>query len=540
MKRLLSLIKATMTDNMNLFKIKTKNKSDASKKILPIALFGFIACYIGMMANDLMDILAEMHVEYVLLTMFVALTTILTVIEGIYKSSNLLFNCRDDNMLLSLPIKKSTILFVRIFKFYVFEVLYNSLFLLPAIVIYAIRVNVGVSYYVVSTLALLLLPIIPIAISCIIGFITTSFSSRFKYKNIVQIIVTMAFGLAALYASFIMQGVTQSIAQNATNINGTITSVYYPADAYIRLVTNFNIQDLLIFVGIHVAILFVTIFVLSKVYFKINSRVKSITAVTNKNREYKIKSNKPVVSLIKKELSRFISSPVFVTNAAFGLLLFIVAVVIVCIKFDSVPEMLSGSNLNITLDQLQRFIPIVLFGLVAFAAYTSSITSSMISLEGKSFNILKSLPVKASKIILSKVYTAVLVMLPFIFVGDIIFFVRFSSSFTIIEIISILVASIILPLISETIGIIMNLKYPKMDAENDTEVVKQSMSSAVSVFAGFGLTGITLGALVTCAINNIDNNITIVGGTVISILLYLVLVLYLKKRSIKDFNKINV
>ncbi|MBP3255188.1 MAG: hypothetical protein J6M60_01675 [Clostridia bacterium] len=538
MKKLLSLIKACMTENMSIFKVKTKNQSETSKKILPIVLFGLVFFSMWSYANILMESLVELHVEYILLTLFVGVTSLLTLVEGIYKSGNLLFNCKDDDLLLSLPIKKSTVLFVRMFKFYVFELLYNSLFLVPAIVVYATKVSVGISFYIVSIIAIVLLPIIPIVISCIIGFITTGISSKFKFKNIVQIVITMGIILVVFFASYNINGLIDSLAQNADSINEVITKIYYPAGAYIKLVTEFNIQDLLIFIGIHILISVVTIFILSKVYFRINSRTKAVSSRKNSNKEYKIRTNKPLNSLIKKELGRFISSPVFVTNAAFSLVLFIIACVLICVKLDSVPEILASRGMEVTVEQIQNYIPIVLFGLISFASFTSSITSSMISLEGRSFNILKSLPVKPSKIILSKIYASVAIMVPFILIGDIIFFVRFN--FNIFEIIGIIIVSFILPLISETIGILVNLKYPKMDAENDSEVVKQSMSSMIAVFIGMGLTGVAIILIVMCAMFGLANYLTILIGTVVFIIIYLLLLLYLNKSSVKDFNKINV
>ena len=79
--------------------------------------------------------------------------------------------------------------------------------------------------------------------------------------------------------------------------------------------------------------------------------------------------------------------------------------------------------------------------------------------------------------------------------------IRFS--FNILEIIMILIASIIIPLVAETIGILINLKYPKMDAENDSEVVKQSISSSIAVFIGMFLIGLTIFYLIkmTCLFN---------------------------------------
>ena len=136
MKKIVSLIKACMTENMNLFKIRNKKDSKRSNVILPIFLGLCVFFSIWSYANVIMEPLINVNLEYVLLTLFVLLTSILTLVEGIYKSSSLLFNCKDDNLLLSMPIKKSTVLFVRVFKFYVFELVYNSLFMLPAMIVY--------------------------------------------------------------------------------------------------------------------------------------------------------------------------------------------------------------------------------------------------------------------------------------------------------------------------------------------------------------------------------------------------------------------
>ena len=267
MKKIVSLIKASMTDNMSLFKLNTKNKTKASKKLIPIILGIALFFSIWSYANILTEPLVELHLEYVVLTLFILITTVLTLIEGIYKVSGLLFNCKDDNLMFSLPIKKSTVLFVRIFKFYAFELLYNSLFLLPAMVVYIRYVNVDSMFYLVSIIALLILPIIPIVISCIIGGIIASLSSGFKLKNIAQILITIPFLLAVFYFSYNLENIIKGLAQNATTINEIITKLYYPAGAYIKLITSFNIKDLLLFIVIHLSIFIATVLVLRKSIF---------------------------------------------------------------------------------------------------------------------------------------------------------------------------------------------------------------------------------------------------------------------------------
>ena len=536
MNKILSLIKANMTENMSLFKIKNKHQSDVQKRILPIALFAVIFLIMWGYANMFMEQLDKVNMEFVGLTLFIFFTTILTLIEGIYKSSNLLFNCKDDNLLFSLPIKKGTVLFVRVFKFYIFELLYNSMFLMPAMVAYIRWTNVSPTYYLVSVLALILLPMLPIAISCIIGMFISSVSSKFKKTNIAQIIVTTLLLLGILYLSYNLEGFMTKIAENASSINDMITKLYYPAGLYINLITAFNIEDLLMFIASNILIFGFVIFLLSKIYFKINSSVKSIK-IGSSNKNYKIKTNKKIISLIKKELKKFTTSPVFITNAGFGLVLFIVGCLVVTFNFDGIALSIAN-QIEIPLEQLKSYIPLALFAFIIFASLMTSITSSMISLEGKAFNILKSLPVKPSTIIKSKILTAVLIMIPCILIGDVIVIAKFGCN--LLEFMMIIIASIILPLLSETIGIIVNLKFPKMDASNDTEVVKQSMSSSISVFTGMGLIGITMFGIFKAISSNIQIDLIIAIILVIYIFLYAVLWGYLKKTSVKRFNEINV
>lgn len=537
MKKIISLLKACMTDNMNLFKIKNKKTNKSSNKavlILVVILFFFS---IWSYANMIMEPLIEVHLEYVLLTLFVLITTILTLIEGVYKSSSLLFNCKDDDLLLSLPIKKSTVLFVRVFKFYVFELMYNSLFLIPAIVVYATKVNVDWTFYLSSIIAILLLPIIPIVISCIIGGIISHTSSKFKFKNFAQIVITMIILLVIFYLSFNIEGMISKLAENATSINDAITKVYYPAGAYVKLVTNFNYIDLTIFILIHIAVFTLAIIMFSNIYFKINSKAKVIKKGTS-NSTYKIKKNKPMIALIKKEFNRFVSTPVFVINAAFGLILFVVACILVTIKLDSLSYVLAQNEIPLTVEQIISYAPLVLFGLVCFASLMSSITSSMISLEGKSFNILKSLPVKPYTIIISKVLTAVLIMIPFILIGDLIFILKFGL--TLVQIFMILIASVVLPFVSEVFGIIVNIKNPKMDAENDTEIVKQSTSTMIAVLTGMLSIGVNIALLVALPMIGVSINLALLICLLIYTIILGILIAYLKTGSVKDFNKINV
>ena len=123
---------------------------------------------------------------------------------------------------------------------------------------------------------LLLLPIIPIVISSVIGFISTYSSSKFKYKNIAQIIIIMIFTLSMLYVSFNIDNLVEDLVINANKINGFITKLYYPAAAYIRLVRDFNILELFKFILINVLLFGGSILLLVYLIIMVNIKLNKI------------------------------------------------------------------------------------------------------------------------------------------------------------------------------------------------------------------------------------------------------------------------
>ena len=540
MKKLISLIKACMTSDMNVFKIKQKKGNKKSKLPLPVIISLLIMFYIWTSANTFFEKMAPLHLQVLAVSLFVIGISFFTIIEGVYKTGSLLFNCKDDQLLLSLPIKKSTVLFVRIFKFYVFELIFNTIWLLPIMLAYIRWAEVlDWTYYLVSIIMLFFLPVIPIVISCVIGAITSSLSSRFKYKNAAQIIISMAFCAGILFISFNMKFFYNYIITHATSINDLITKIYYPAGVYVDLIVKFDIVKLLIFIGVNLIIFVLGILVLSKFYFKINSRLKKVTTSRKvKIDDLVIKRNSSMISLIKKELNTFFKTPVFIVNAGFSLVLFIIISIVLCIKFnDFLPLLTDPNGFNISKETIMNNLSLIVLVLISFTAFTTSITNSVISLEGRNINILKSLPIKTKNILLSKVYSALVLTTPILLVGDIILFIKFNINP--VESILLLVLSILIPLVSHFIGLITNLKYPKLEWENTAEVVKQSTSSFMAVMIGMILMFISV-FVIMALLGKISSVIVLLLATFIYIILDLILYLYIAKKGSKLFNKLTV
>lgn len=86
---------------------------------------------------------------------------------------------------------------------------------------------------------------------------------------------------------------------------------------------------------------------------------------------------------------------------------------------------------------------------------------------------------------MTKVLAAMLLIVPVTALGTIVMFARFQ--FNVLDGLLVLVAVIVTPLVTELIGILIDLKYARFDAESDTVVVKQSAGVMVSTFLGLGM-----------------------------------------------------
>ena len=532
MKKLISLLKATMSQDMNLFKVK---RGESKNKAVILILTLIVMFAVGSYAYMIAEVLSQINQTIVMVNIFIIITTLITFLDGILKSPGIFFVSKDNDLLFSMPIEKSKILFTRIAKLITFQTLYNSLFIIPAFAVYIYFERPDAMFYIITVLMIFLLPIIPTILSSIIGYIVKGFSIKFKLKKLLQTILTLVFMIGIFFVALNLESMIVDIEQNADNISQSLASVYYPVKLYSNLVQNFNIIELLKLLVINIIPTILFICIASIFYFKIISKTTEKSGKRSKSislNNKTLKRRPKVISLIKKELKRFFDSPVYIINTMFGGVIIIAATIGIAINFDELVNAIIGQvDIGINKEQIINLMPKIFYEIVVFTSCLTSITSSMISIEGKSFNITKSLPVPTKKILLSKIMASNILSTPLILISDIIFFVAFETQ--IIDIIYILLISIIMPTLIAIIGLLINLRFPKMDASSDTEVIKQSASSAIAVFIG---TGIGIASIILMvAVGSIMNleifiSIELLSLVFIIVLLWNILKIYGTKR----------
>lgn len=408
MNKLISLLKATMSDGVQLFRY--RGKTESTRRTVPLLLAILIGVLIFSSANAMMLDLKETGQEYTVLSLYTLVTTIIIITEGVYKSGDLLFKPKDNDSLLAMPINRATIVAARIIKFYAFEMLYCMIFLLPTIIAYAVNVGITPTFLLTAITALLLLPAVPIAISCVVGLLIFMVSGKFRHKSFIQValsFISLALTMLIIYVANTSSSFTGS---TIADFSDRVSDFYYPVAAFAGLVTDFNFLHFIVFVVVNFAVLVATILLISKFYFRITTNINVVERSHNMSVEYNFPKRSQTTAMIRKELAKYFNTPVLLTNTALGLVLFMVAIGAICFKFDDIATsmMSSAEDFPLTIDDLRSYLPIATFVLVAFASLMTYIAATMISLEGRAFDLLKTMPISGRKVLWSKVLAATL------------------------------------------------------------------------------------------------------------------------------------
>lgn len=534
MKKIFSLLKANIKGNLNIFKIK-------GKKNISIFLTTFVILYIMYIAyfysEQLMIPLQPLGLSYIALTLFSIAIVILLFMREINNSQGLLFDAQDNDLLFSMPIKKSNILIVRIIKMLLFDYILEIIFFIPVLIKYVLLNSPSITFYIVSIIFLLLLPLIPIIIACIVGYIIKSISILFKRKKLAQIITSLIFVFLIIILSFNIGQIFDNLVAKATSINDLISKIYLPIGLYVDLINKLDILKLIILIVISIVPFILFILLFSKYYDKI---INSSKEVTNKkikeNKLTKITSHSIIKTLIIKEIKNYFSIPIYVVNTILSPIMALIFSIALIFKYDGVISTLTSPEIGLTISQIIEYSPYLFIAIIVVLLSISSITASSISLEGKRYPLLKSLPIKEKDIFLSKLLLNDIILIPAFIISALIYIVIFKIYN--INILFIIISCIILPHINGQIGLLINLRFPKLKFNSEMEVVKQSMSVAICVFGNMILASLLIYSFIRL-MSIVSPSILIIIYLLGTLIILLILNKILNSYGVNRFKEIN-
>jgi ABC-2 type transport system permease protein len=362
----------------------------------------------------------------------------------------------------------------------------------------------------------LLIPLLATALSSVCGYGVAVISKLFKKKTFVNVVLYLVF-FAAYMVSYEL--VLDGFDKFLTDAENAGTVAYIPALYYIGAAALLEPLSFAIVAILSLAAAAVSYYVISKSYIRIVTS-EYTPKVTYKEREARSRSQ--LSALIHKELSYFFSSTTYILNGGIGYLFAVALGVLFLVNSDLI-GVFATVLFSESADPTSNMIPILISALV-FISSIGVISASSLSLEGKSLWIVKTMPIDARTLLLSKMLPQFIISAPPLTVASVLLIISTKANFAY----SIFI--IIIPLLANMffalLGTVINTALPKFDFRNEAEVIKQSLSVFIVMMAGMFVSFLSFGAaflLTTVSHPLLSTGALALLFSALTILMYLIL-----------------
>lgn len=466
------------------FQAGTKNKKKKKSSgiwmkilfaILAVYVVGFFGAMFGFMFWGLATILPA-DGGWVYFALAAIISFLFMVIGSVFTAKNQLYEAKDNELLVSMPIPPSYIIATRVLALLILSYAFEALIMIPAFAVYVYFFGTSVVSVILFFLCFILLGIFSLAIIAALAFLIALLTRKVKNKSLFTMI--FSFGFLALYFAF-YQNVDKIITFVASNIGQIQVSLGewgYPAYWFGLSVANGETLAFLAFALFCILPFVLVYIILSKSFVKLVTSSHGVSKVKYKEKRAKVST--PRAALVKKELKTFFSLPIYMMNCGLGTVFSIGASIFIVLKAKDITAYLPliGSA-----DHL--FSIIISFSALLFSM--NIVSAPSVSLEGSRLWIVKSLPVSPSEILFSKVLAHNVICVPPAVITGVILWIGFEMSWYLG------IVAVFLPVLFSVFlgycGVLVNLKLPKLSWINETIPIKQGAATLVTMLIGFGV-----------------------------------------------------
>ena len=501
MSKLISLIKVNL---LGLIRGKDRKKKKISHGIILLLIGMLVLYYSYRFAKLSMKGLIYIKSEYVILPEFFAISSILLIFINYKKINGLFFKNKDFDLLDSMPIKRSYIVISKMLELYVSALVVTCAFMLPAYYLYITNVSTDILFHILYFISLIFVPMIPVFISTCIGYLISFVSSFFKRKDVVQLIGSILVIVGAYYLGLHSTGLNTSDYANFGKLILEIFNRYYPITIFYKnIVINYDILSLIMFIIINISLMIIIITIITKSFVFINGKLNHAQTSRNKKIKERRRLSK-TGSLLKKDFKRLFSSTTYLLNSCTG-------VIITILLSIGLFKTSSGGVFGelIANNKLAKYIIPFMYSMFFGYIYPTSIS---LSLEGKSFYILRVLPISFKDIIREKDLFHMIISIPAVIIAFITVVYKIDMSLYTSILVGVFMFLTIL--LYSKVHLLLDVIFLNISWENEVKLIKRSIQTIISLVISFTL------MFVGAAMNlNSDNKLMIVNVSILCLII---------------------
>ena len=428
----------------------------------------------GFYSYMLMQVLAPSHME-VLVFIFMGMVALAGgLLFTTFAVKGVVFGGKDNDLLLSMPVPSTLLMASRVTAIYLENLLFSAFVLLPAGVVCTMMTQNGVGhslqFWVRLAIAALVLPLLDTALSVLLGALMAFLAAKVSKGALGQNIVTGLFLVVVFYFSFNVNKMIGALAANAAGIKDSLNWAAPLLWMGEGIMGDWGL--LLAFAACCVISFALVVFGLGRVYRQAVTAFAARAAQSN----YKLSTqsaSSQKKALFRKEAQRFFGTPMYFWNAGLGLILLLAAGVASLILRDKLLVYLGMAGESIPLLPMAAAV-------ICFCLCTCPIAAPSVSLEGKYLWILRETPMSDHTLLWVKVGFQLLLTLPCTVIAGLC--LSIALGFQLWQGTALLIATLLFAVGHAMFGMLMGLTFPKLDAVNETVVIKQSLATTLAMF----------------------------------------------------------
>lgn len=509
---------------------KTGKKRSAKGILLYVALYLFIFGSLGVvfyMVGDMLSPLVESNLGWLFMALMGFIGIALGVFGSVFNTFATLYQAKDNDILLSMPVPVSSILIARLSGVYAMGLMYELIVMIPAVIVYLMHGSHGVCSVLFTLLVPIVLSFLVLVLSCILGWFVAQVSSRLQNRNMIVVVVSLAFWALYYYVYGRAYDFLQKILAAPWDVADKVKNILFPF-YHMGLACEGNIGSMLIFTAMMLALTLLVYVVLARGFIKLVTTNRGTARA-----KYKEKPVKAVCvsrALLRREWKHFTGSPVYMLNCGLGIVIMPVLAVILLVKGEVLVQ-----QLNAIFPGQDGLMSLFICAGVCMSASMIDITAPSVSLEGKQLWLVQVFPVSGWQVLRAKLSLhLVLGVVPAWILGvSCLWLMKPAAVFWVLVL---LVVMLFLVLLAET-GLVLNLKMPNLSWRDEMVPVKQSMSVLISLLGGWILVFL-FGGLFRLLKDLVTPILFLTGIAVFFLVTDVSLTVWLKSRGADIFEKL--
>ena len=488
-----------------------------------LLMAGLLGTMFGVLSNTMCGPLAEMGMDWLYFVIMGMMAVFLGAFGSVFNTYSGLYLAKDNDLLLSMPIPVRVIMTSRLLSVYLMGLMYSAIVILPAIIVYWCTVPITAGRILGGVVLLIVISLFVLTLSCALGWVVAKISLKLKRKSFITVIVSLVFFGLYYFVCFRSQAMITDLLLNAEDVGNRIKGIY-PLYLFGRVGCGDGVA-MLIVSAVVIALLALVWYLIARSFLHI-ATASGNTAKT----VYHEKAVKPVsadAALLRKELGRFTTSPLYMLNCGLGTVFLVVLAVLALIKGREVFLMM-----NALFAGGEGFVTVLAALCLCLLAGSNDISTPSVSLEGKSLWIAQSLPIDPWQALRAKLRMHLLITaLPLVVCAVCVAAV---SGAALPEIVMMLVTPMVYVVLSAAFGLFMGLKRPNLNWTSEVAPIKQGLAVFLSMFVGW-LVAVALGFLYYALMARVGAVAFLLAVTALFAVLALVLVRWLKTSGAKIY-----